>query len=260
MAEQYGAVARDLPIPPSVRVLPSLPAHKHHGFRFPPRPPLLVPPLPTCPPLPVLVLPPILPSLPHEHTVLSALPRSPLPVLVPRLCPSSCPSPSLPLSLVWPLAVTSPFSSLSPHSPFSPPFRPPLPPPSSSPSPFGPRLLRPRSLLPSRPLPFCFSLAVLASLPVLPSSRFLAHALTPPGFPQTYAALSFPPRADQCSCSSPFTRPRSRPPSLPFSCPSRPPLPPLSPALLLSSVAQHTHAVPHGSFGVRAPTRSAHCK
>ena len=220
MAEQYGAVARDLPIPPSVRVLPSLPAHKHHGFRFPPRHPLLAPPLRTRPPLRVLVSPPVLPSLPHEHTVLSALPRSPLPVLVPRLCPSSCPSPSLPLSLVWPLAVTSPFSSLSPPSPFSPPFRPPLPPLSSSPSPFGPRLLRPRSLLPSRPLPFCFSLAVLASLPVLPSSRFLAHALTPRGFPQT--ALSFPPRAP--------IRPRSPAPVLDLLL-FRSPVPPVLPSL-----------------------------
>ena len=216
---------------------PPRPQTPWFSFPSPSSPPC--PPLRPRPPLPVLVLPPILPSLPHEHTVLSPLPRSPLPVLVPRLCPSSCPSPSLPLSLVWPLAVTSPFSSFSPPFPFSPPFRPPFRPPSSSPSPFAPRLLRPRSLLPSRPLPFCFSLAVLASLPVLPSSRFLAHALTPRGFPQTYAALSFPPRAP--------VRPRSPVLGLLlFRSPIRPVFPSLPALLVFSSLAQHTHAVPHG--------------
>ena len=155
-----------------------------------------------------------------------------------------CHSPSFPLSLVRPLAVTSPFSSFSPPLPSRPPLHPsPLVHPRS--------LLRPRSLLPSRPLPFRSFLAVLASIPVLHSSRFLAHALTPRGSPQTYAALSFPPRADQCSCSSPFTRPRSRPPSLPFSCPSR-----LSWSSSLFSCPTHTRGAPwgliHGPFSACA--------
>ena len=173
---------------------------------------------------------------------------------MPLLCRPSCHSPSFPLSLVRPLAVTSPFSSFSPPFPFSPPFRPPFRPPSSSPSPFAPRLLRPRSLLPSRPLPFCFSL--LSSPPSLSSplhdfslTRLPHEASHKPPFPSLPVLLFVP-----------VHPPRSRPPSLPFSCPSRPPLPPLSPGLLLSCPT-HTQGAPWVltyQRALRCP-RSAHC-